>query len=142
MVAAINVSAPAYVVHPAISPDGLAFYFTIRGSTLEHNGIYEAIRRSTAERFPPATRMNLEVNHNNDFVTGVSADRLALFMQSGYAVGLFTRKRISDAFSNPNAPIQFPTVPGFRTRPFGDCSKLIGTCINGCNNEDSCVFSR
>jgi hypothetical protein len=31
--------------------------------------------------------------------------------------------------------------PGFRTRPIGDCKQLLATCIGGCNNEDTCLFS-
>jgi hypothetical protein len=141
--AAITVTPPAIIAHPVISPDGLAFYYTVRGSSNEkENGVYEALRTSTREPFPPGKWMEGEVNFNKDIVTGISGDRLTLFYQAGWAVGALTRKSLSEPFSNPNHPIGGPTVPGFRTRPFAHCKKLIGTCVSGCNNEDSCVFSR
>ncbi|HEY5922575.1 MAG TPA: serine/threonine-protein kinase [Kofleriaceae bacterium] len=141
--AQLVVSAPAHVVHPAISPDGLAFYYTVRTSAdPKQNGIYESLRSSTAEPFPPGTLMGPVLQLNTEIVTGISNDRLALFVQSGYGVSIFTRKRLTDEFHNPNHPIYPPTAPGFRTRPFANCTKLIGTCVTGCNNEDSCVFSR
>jgi hypothetical protein len=138
---AITVTAPAILIDPAISPDGLRFYYSILSSpNTAQNGIYEAVRASTAVAFPAGVKMGGDVQQF-DAVNGVTADGMTLFVQKGFAVSALTRRSLKQQFTNPNAPAAAPVLPGFRTRPFGDCAMLLGTCTSGCNNEQSCVFT-
>ena len=145
--AAFTVTSPSKIVHPVISQDGLELFVTIRETKIPHPmpaqpwWIYHSTRSRVGEPFPPLEPMSIAMM-NIDVVTGISSDRLSLFFQSGYAVGIFTRARIGEPFTNPNFPIGNPTVPGFRTRPIGDCNQLVGTCTSGCVNEETCLFSR
>lgn len=133
---------PAVVIHPTLSPDGLRFYYVVRNDpNVLVNGIYEAIRTSTAVPFPSGVKLGGDVQSSFDLVTAVSADGMTLFGQKGFAMSALSRRSLKQPFTNPNAPAAAPAVPGFRTRPFGDCAMLLGTCTGGCNNEQTCVFT-
>jgi hypothetical protein len=139
--AAITVTSPAILVHPMISQDGLAFYYVVRNDpTAANNGVFESIRTSTSAAFPAGTKMGGDVQ-SMGYLAGISGDRMTLFGQVGFGMQILTRKSLREPFTNPNAPASPPTVPGFRTRPIGNCGTLIGTCTGGCNNEQTCVFS-
>jgi hypothetical protein len=139
--AALAVTSPAIVIHPMISQDGLAFHYVVRNDpTAAKNGIYESIRTSPTAAFPAGTKMGGDVQMMH-YLTGISADGMSLFGQVDYTVHVLTRKSTRQPFTNPNAPAAPPTVPGFRTRPIGNCGALIGTCTGGCNNEQTCRFS-
>jgi hypothetical protein len=66
---------------------------------------------------------------------------MSLFVQVAFATNVLSRRSVKQQFTNPNSPNAAPVVPGFRTRPIGDCSQLLGTCTGGCNNEQTCVFT-
>jgi hypothetical protein len=141
LLGAITATAPAKLFDPAISPDGLRFYYTIINDPVSNvNGVYESVRASTSVAFPAGGKMGGDVQQF-DAVNGVSADGMTLFVQKGFAVSALTRKSVKQPFRNPNTSGAAPSLPGFRTRPFGDCTMLLGTCTSGCNNEQTCVFT-
>jgi hypothetical protein len=139
--AAISVTSPAIVVHPLITQDGLAFYYVVRNDPVTaNNGIYESIRTTTSAAFPAGTRMPGDIQTLH-YLAGMSGDRMTVFGQIDFGMHVLTRRSLRQPFTNPNAPAAAPTVPGFRTRPIGNCANLLGTCTGGCNNEQTCVFS-
>jgi len=140
--AAIAVVAPSMLLGPALSPDGLALYYSIVNATdPATDGIYEAVRASTAVPFPAGTRMPAVVQ-GNGYVTATSSDRMTLFIQTNaFSMIVLSRTSLDAPFANPLAPAAPPTVPGFRTRPVGSCDRLVGTCTGGCVGEETCVFT-
>jgi len=141
--AALAVTGTTRVGAPAISLDGLAFYFDVGGDAdATKNGIFESVRASTAVPFPAATKLPAALQ-TFAYVTGTSSDRMTLFLQTNsFSMVAFTRKSLTQPFANPNAPAAPPTVPGFRTRALGDCAQLVGTCTpGGCLGEDICSFT-
>lgn len=140
--AAITVTGSRRLFGPAISTDGLAFYYTIANDPDPNvNGIYESVRASKAVPFPAGTRMPAVVQ-SFSFVTATSVDRMTLFLHTHtFSMVVLKRTSVTRPFVNPNAPAAAPIIPGFRTRPLGACDRLVGTCTGGCTNEDTCVFS-
>lgn len=142
--AALNVDVSKKIHFPVISSDGLAFYFRLEdGSDPSKTGIYETVRTSPSVPFPAATRLPALVQAY-EAVTGISSDRLVLFVENNvYQVSVLTRKSLKDPFTNPNAPGPAPMVPGFRTRPLGDCQSLIGTVTTGgCAAQEIAIFTK
>ncbi|MEO8704779.1 MAG: hypothetical protein ABI867_32280 [Kofleriaceae bacterium] len=137
---AITIADPGQLNNPVLSSDGLALYYQVIAAGPGIDGIYESVRTSTTAGFPPGTRMPENVQAAG-FATGISSDRLALFLQANFGMFVLTRSDVSQPFTNPNAPNAAPTVPGFRTRPLGDCQTLIGTCTGGCTGEETCRFT-
>ena len=125
---------------PALSPDGLAFYYSVTGDPAS-NGIYETVRASISAPFPAATLMPGPVQ-SYVYVMGFSTDRMAMFLMGGSLnMVVLTRTSLLQPFVNPNDPAAPPSVPGFRTRPLASCKMLIGTCTpGGCSNEQICTF--
>ncbi len=127
---------------PAISADGLAFYYTVYTPTDagQATPIYESVRTSTSVPFPAGKLMPAPVS-GYYFVTATSSDRMTLFVQNNaFAVFALTRTSLLDPFVNPSAPAAAPSIPGFRTRPLADCKTLVGTCHSGCVNEEICTY--
>jgi hypothetical protein len=128
---------------PSISADGLAFYYTVveNGKT----GIYESLRPTIRVSFPPGGPMPEPVQGLAQYVNGVSADHLQIFLElkEGFGAFVLTRSNPGEPFRNPNAPGPPPSVPGLRTRPLGACDLLIGTCspMGGCRGEDVCTWT-
>lgn len=142
--AALTVAAPTKIDFPAISTDGLAFYYRMFGNPdASQNGLYETVRTSTAVPFPAARKMP-GVVQNYALITAVSSDRMTLFVQNNsYQMAALTRKSVKAAFANPNFPGVTPMPPAFRTRPLGDCQAVIGTyTTSGCSGEDIAVYAR
>lgn len=130
---------------PSIAADGLAFYYTVFADPdADVNGIYESVRPSTSVPFPPGTRMPEPIQGLAQYVNGVSMDRLSIFLENRAVFQAFvlTRSRVSDPFTNPNAPNPPPVVPGLRTRPLANCDRVVGSCApqGGCSNEDICTW--
>jgi hypothetical protein len=69
---------------------------------------------------------------------------MALFLEEpdpGFKTAVLTRSSLTAPFTNPNAPGPPPLVPGLRTRPLADCTRLVGTCsTGGCINENICFY--
>lgn len=142
--AALNVSAPTRIIFPAISSDGLAFYFRmVDNPDPSQNGLYETVRPSTTVPFPTATKMS-GVVQSYESITAVSSDRMTLFVQNySFQMAALTRKSIKQAFANPNFPGPAPSLPGFRTRPLGDCQAVVATYSEaGCLGETLAIFTR
>jgi hypothetical protein len=134
---------------PAISPDGLAFYYAIVSQpSAAIDGIYESVRAATDVPFPAGTRMPAEISSVAQYVNGISADHLVLFLAlrdsayGGFGTVVFSRASVADPFTNPNAPNPPPRVPGLRPRPLAGCKTLAGTCsTGGCSGEDVCTWT-
>jgi hypothetical protein len=131
---------------PSISADGLAFYYVVQGDpNASTNGIYESVRAKTSVPFPPGTRMGNDIQAIAQYVNGVSADRLSIFLEESTVFGtvVFSRTSLSAPFTNPLAPNAPPTAPGLRTRPLAGCPALVGSCApqgGGCLGEEVCVW--
>jgi serine/threonine-protein kinase len=144
--AALAVEPPLRLEFPVISQDGLELFITIRNTDPKADSprgpfwVYHSVRKRVGEPFPPFTELG-DALLNVSIVTGITADRLTLFAGSDYTAAAFIRDTIDSPFRNPNYPTSAPLFPGFRTRPIGDCRQLLATCIGGCNNEDTCLFS-
>jgi hypothetical protein len=100
-----------------------------------------SVRSTTSVPFPPGTRMAPSLQSFGEWVNGLSSDRLAIFLSphANGASGMFTRKSVTDPFTNPLAPNAPPLAP-FRARPILGCTVLIGTGFEipgqgGCSNE-------
>lgn len=139
-----NLTVTGRVDSPVITADGLDFYYRVSGDDdAAKDGIYESVRTSTSVPFPAGTRVpdDLQIYQA---VTGISRDRMTLFLQTGsFSTVALTRKSVTQPFTNPNAPGNPPAVPGFRTRPSGDCQSVLATATpGGCAQEENAIFSR
>lgn len=142
---------PQILWAPAISPDGLALYYTVANDPDPNiNGIYESVRSATRMPFPRGTRMPDLVQSFGQYVNGLSADHLSIFLElwdnveNGFGTVVLSRPNQSAPFTNPNAPDPPPRVPGMRTRPLSGCDWLIGSCAplgGGCGGEDICTWA-
>jgi hypothetical protein len=142
---ALTVVLPVNVWAPAISADGLAFYYVIHGTQgAAMDGIYESVRASTSVPFPPGQRMPALVQFWGQYVTALSLDRMAMFVESqpgNYNTFVLTRSSLAEPFANVNVLSAPPVTPGFRARPFANCMRLLGTCTpGGCTNEKICGY--
>ena len=124
--------ADGMVGNPLLSPDGRFFFYSRAGSSdAANDGFYMAQRDDPSLPFAAAaTKLAL-----SDFASGISADDLTLFVQTGYAVTPFTR--VSPWVPFPSAATG-ASIPGFRLQPLLDCKTVLGTCTGGCSNEDTC----
>lgn len=141
---ALNVPRPTRIGFPVISSDGLAFYFRKSNSANPNdNGIYEAVRASATAPFPAATKMPGLIQ-GYDSITGISSDRLTVFVQdTGTQTYALTRRSQTDPFVNPNTAGLPPKIPGFRTRPLNDCQTVIATYSAGdCDKEDIAFYTK
>jgi hypothetical protein len=128
---------------PVISVDGLQFIFQVHSATdTTKNGIYESLRTSTSMPFPTPTKMPAPVN-NYPFATGISSDRLTLFVFDNFQGRALVRLSTSAPFVNANAPAAPPAIAGWSHKPLTDCAKLIAmTSPGGCANEDVIQLTR
>jgi hypothetical protein len=121
---------------PVLSPDGRELYYTIANLSTAVNGIYHATRPSSTGLFP-AGKLIPVLTTDYEYVTGVSSDRLAIFVFKGFGGFVFTRTSTSGDFVNPNAPNTPPQLGGWQHKPFQNCATLFFmTSPGGCANED------
>ena len=126
---------------PAISADGLELFYSILGAAPASNGIYSSVRSSTSVSFPAGTKIEAAMPY--PIVTGVSSDRLALFVFEPFQGRVLERNSTSLPFTNPNAPGPPGLLPGWQHKPLADCSKLVAmTSPGGCHNEDIVLMTR
>jgi hypothetical protein len=127
---------------PTLSADGLEFWYSVLRTGAPEVPYY-SVRTSTSVPFPAPTAAPAPVSTSTT-PSGISADRLALFIWDGSFQGkVFTRASTSDPFTNPNAPAAPPTLTGWAQRPIANCTKLVGmTSTGGCANEDVIVLTR
>jgi hypothetical protein len=128
---------------PSISADGLAFYYTVVHDP--DPGIYESLRPTNHEPFPPGHPMPNLVQGLAQYVNGISTDHLTIFLElkEGFGAFVLTRANTAEPFQNPNTLAPPPRLPGLRTRPLGSCNQLIGTCAplgGACPGEDVCTW--
>ncbi|MBA3464801.1 MAG: hypothetical protein H0T46_33010 [Deltaproteobacteria bacterium] len=127
---------------PVISADGLQFIYLIGNVDTATNGIYSSVRASTTVPFPAGTKMPPPVQ-DYPFASGMSSDRLALFLFDNYSGRVLTRKSTSLPFTNRNAPAPPPQLAGWQHTPLADCSKVLAmTSPGGCQNEDVILLTR
>jgi hypothetical protein len=128
---------------PVLTADGLAFYYTVHDDPSDAvNGIYESVRASTSVPFPPGKRMPAEVQNLAQYVTGLTVDRLTIYLEESSVWGAvaLTRASLADPFTNPLAPDPPPVLPGLRPHPVDGCAGVIGTCGSGCSGEGICSW--
>lgn len=132
-------ASPASVSWPLLSADGLAFYYRVAGaSDITVNGVYEALRASTAMPFPSATLMPGAVQ-TFDSISGISSDRMTVFVTKNFGTSLLTRDSLSQPFTAPT--MSTPPGAAFRVVPIAGCT-AIGTCEpGGCQNEAICTWA-
>jgi hypothetical protein len=122
--------------YPVLSPDGRELYYTIANLSTAVNGVYHATRPSSTGPFPAGTLIPV-LTTGYEYVTGVSSDRLAIFVFNGFGGFVFTRTSTSGDFVNPNAPNTPPQLSGWQHKPFQNCATLFFmTSSGGCQNED------
>lgn len=127
---------------PVLSADGLELFYSIGGAATAVNGIYSSVRSSTTVPFPAGTKLGAPVS-DYSHVTGVSSDRLALFVFFSFQGRILTRTSTNGAWVNPNAPADPPTIANWAHKPLSDCSKLVAMgSPGGCGNEDVVVMQR
>jgi hypothetical protein len=127
-----------------LSPDGLEFFFTIWSGGTAIDGLYSAKRAATTVSFSAGSRL-VGIDSSYTDVTGVSSDRLALFVFKSWVGFVFTRTSTSGDFSNPSAPNAPPELAGWQHKPLADCATLIATNAGagaGCANEDIVFLTR
>ena len=121
---------------PAISADGLELYYTINGISTVADGIYRSVRGSAGVPFPAGARVTA-LTSDYEYVTGLSSDRLTIFLFKGFGGSVFSRASTSAEFANPNAPNPPPQIGDWDHKPFQDCRTLVATgSPGGCSNED------
>ena len=98
---------PSCSATPAISADGLELYYTINGISTAADGIYRSVRASTTVPFPAGQR-DTALTTDYEYVSGISSDRLTLFLFKGFGSYLFTRSSTSAEWSNPERPRRAP----------------------------------
>jgi hypothetical protein len=145
--ATIGAADAGQILSPNLSADGLEFFYTVigyTGSDTDKNGIFNSVRTSTTVPFPAPTKMPAPINDPaHGSLTGVSSDRLAVFVFFNYQTRIFTRTSTSKPFENPNGSDPPPALPGWSYKPLADCSKLIGMYSpGGCQNEDVVSLTR
>jgi hypothetical protein len=133
--------AGAKVTWPVLSPDGLAFYFVVTGSTNASNdGIYESVRAASTDVFPAGVKLG-GVVQTYEAIMSVSPDRLTAFASKNFGTVILTRSALGQDFSEPGGTV--PPGNGWRIIPILGCTKLIGTCEpGGCAGEDICVWNQ
>jgi hypothetical protein len=129
------------LVAPVVSMDGLELFFTVRDlpsdATGLVNGNYHSVRASPSAQFP-AGELLAGAAQDYAYVSGVSSDRLALFLTNPFFGSILTRTSTSGVFVNPNAPGPAPTISaGWSHRPLLECDRLVAMYSpGGCANED------
>ncbi len=138
----INASVPqaGFLTLPAISGDGLAFYYTVvNAQNTMLNGVYEATRLQTSVPFNAGVMMPAIIQ-NYSGVTGVSADRMTLFVSQGFSTTILARTSLSQPYAVSTI---IPPSAAFRVEPIATCGFLFGTCEpGGCANEQICLWAK
>jgi hypothetical protein len=125
---------------PVISADGLAFYYSIyNAQNAALNGIYEATRLQTNVPFDAGTKMPAIVQ-NYDGITGISADRMTLFVTKSFNATILSRASVTQPFATSNIA---PPTSASRVQSIATCGYLFGTCApGGCPAESICIWAR
>lgn len=131
----------ATFIAPVISYDRLELIYTIIEGNDSINGTYSSVRLATSGVFPMATKIAAATPY--PAATGISIDRLTLFVFDAFNGRILTRKSTSTPFINSNAPAPPPLLSNWYHIPLADCSKLIAVASpGGCQNEDVVLMTR
>jgi hypothetical protein len=140
--ATVNASIPALggVAYPVASADGLAFYYQVSGAKVaDMNGIYEATRTQTALPFNAGVKMAAPIQAY-EAVTGISSDRMSLFVTASFNTTILTRTSLSQIFVKGSVT---PPSLAYRVAPVSTCGVLFGTCEpGGCAGETICIWTK
>jgi predicted Ser/Thr protein kinase len=122
---------------PVIAHDQRAIYFVIHAlSPGEKPSIHVAERRSTDVPFGTAERLR-GYAQNYDFPTGITADGVSLFLTEEFGTRVLIRHAPGEIFAGPGGPALPSRLPGWRTVPLGDCSRMLTTYTpGGCHAEE------
>lgn len=131
------------IVSPALSADGLEFWYSLFDTTAgTYTGPFFTVRSSTTVPFPAGTASAAPVS-TYSIVEGISSDRLTLFVFDSFTGRALTRSSTSQPFTNPNAPAAPPQIPAWNHKPLANCAKLVAmTSPGGCANEDVVLLTR
>ena len=128
--------------YPVLSADERTLYYRLIDaagaaadpSTLDGN--YVATRADSHSPFTPGSRMPGRAR-SYDYVTGVSADQLSLFMEGDYRTHVLSRASIDQPFADPGLNMLPALLPGWRAVPLADCKRIATTWTpGGCERED------
>lgn len=135
-------STPGTFRAPVLSADGLELFYKVESSDVAERGIYASVREATSAPFPPGTKQPSPVG-DYEYPTGLSSDRLTLFVFDNFTGRVLQRTSTSAPFTNPNAPAAPPQIAGWDHKPLADCSKLVAmTSPGGCAGEDLILLTR
>lgn len=135
-------STPGTFRAPVLSADRLEIFYRVESSDTAERGIYASVRSSTSSPFPAGTKQPSPVG-DYEFPTGLSSDRLTLFLFDNFTGRVLQRVSTSGPFINPSAPAPPPQVAGWEHKPLADCSKLLAiTTPGGCAGEDVSLLTR
>jgi hypothetical protein len=142
--AAVNAALPAggKLEWPFLSRDGKVLTFNVSNATMvSQNGVYQAVRASTAAAFPAATMLTGDASLYGG-LSGISDDRMTAFGATGsFGTVVLSRSSLTQPFvTNASA-----TSPGaaWRVIPTSSCAFVIGTCEpGGCIREDICTWAK
>jgi hypothetical protein len=74
-------------------------------------------------------------------ITGVSVDRMTLFVEIPWSTDILVRGSLQQAFGPPMVAAM-PPFQAWRSKPLNACGLLMGTCEpGGCANEQICVWA-
>jgi hypothetical protein len=133
----------ASVRYPVLSADQRTLYYFVEDSAAGHRdrgpsqGSFVAERPDTRHPFALGQRLQGRVPAYQQ-ITGVSSDGRTLFLvDDDWRTAVLVRESARDEFDglSPWATTLF--LPGWRTTPLGDCSRLLTTSApHGCHSED------
>ncbi len=130
------------VRYPVLAADELTLYYMLVDPGVEPgeagplNGSYAAVRADLQSPFRPGRRLSGKAQQY-DYVTGVSADGLSLFMAADYLTRVLVRSSPTEPFREPAATVSPALLPGWRAKPLGDCTRIVTTSTpGGCERED------
>jgi hypothetical protein len=138
----------ANLTSPVISADGRTIYYRVaqngerEGYLGDLDGLYQATRPGSTGAFTGWHRI-AGAQKRYDFVSGVSADGLSLFLVYEYATRVLVRATTEAPFGSPN-PGGLPlTLYGWRAKPVAACQRVLTTITpGGCEQEDIWFLER
>ena len=141
--AALGQRGPGITVsHPVLSADGLTLYYNVDDRSVTRDdrgpldGPYVAVRSERGAPFGRGRRIPGRPRIY-EYITGISADGLTLFMAADYETRVLVRASPAEPFDTPVPTGPPATLSGWRAVPFGDCQRILTTMTTaGCRGED------
>jgi predicted Ser/Thr protein kinase len=131
---------------PVLSADRRTLYFYLHhagdqpGYPGVLDGMYQADRDDVTAPFQRWARIPGGA-YGYDYVTGVSADGLSLFLAEEYSTRVLVRASTSDHFTGPRDNLLPIQLDGWRAVPVDGCGRIYTTISRGgCHNEDITVL--